>query len=145
MSTYEDEKQALARLETGHMKRSLQEGRARVWNWFSMSSVMTFLFTAAVVLDFKGFTNDALVTIGTLGIPIALAMGVLLGIVAFVYHTIQAGVGAARDASVIRERRKILDRSEVAGGLQIAQDHKGGELELSEEKGAISQVHREER
>lgn len=143
--TTEDEKRALARLRAGHLERAQAKNRDRAERWEGVAMLASAVIVFMLIL-FK------LQTITAWGVFFAFGLGIFAGgvigkvvsVVAILFNAIEASVGIARDSAVVRERKRIIDASEVAGGLQLSEGGEGGELSLATEKGALTSTDEEQ-
>jgi len=139
--TIEDEKRALTRLRAGHLEHAHMKNRDRAEKWEGAATVISAFLVFMLIL-FKLDTITAWGVFFAFGASI-FAGGVIgkgVSLIALLFNAVEASVGIARDSAVLRERKRIVDASEVAGGLQLSQEGEGGELSIATEQGALSPV-----
>ena len=153
MPNHEDARklQALEEKRKERSQHTLQAGTSRIRNWFVLGFGMPVFPLVCIALfqmvmgllagdGFQAMFWDALFLI-----LIGLFWGLLLGCVLALLAGLSLGAGMGLDTyqnmQAARERREILDRSEVVGAVHIAgPEQGGGSLEMVSEQGALDLV-----
>lgn len=125
----------LASLEANHVGEALVESRARVFIWVLVPFVFPGLLFGGVVLLANGFVAGMKAWFIS-----GMAFAIPLGIIAALFQAVRTAHAGVKDARVVRERRAIVDASEVAGAVALAEPTSGGELELARgQEGELSE------